>query len=109
MKIWIKTKEYFEGKFLVVRRDGTIPSWPHFVIGARDPAAPAALRSYAIEARRLGFDPEYVDSVLDLAVDFERFRLRAGPGDPDAVPHRTDNLAVIAMMRGEGDLSGYVG
>ena len=29
-----KTKE---GKFLVTRRDGTIPKWPHFVLGGRDP------------------------------------------------------------------------
>jgi len=107
MKIWIKTKEYFEGKFLVVRRDGTIPSWPHFVLGARDPAVPAALLAYAAKATELGFDPEYIASVRELADDFERYRLRAGPGDPDAVPHRIDNSAVIELMRGNGDLTNY--
>jgi len=54
MKLWAKTTEFSEGKFLVVRRDGSIPAWPHFVIGARDPAAPVALRAYADAAERLG-------------------------------------------------------
>jgi hypothetical protein len=39
MKIWAKTDEFHEGKFLVVRRDGSVPHWPHFVLGARDPVA----------------------------------------------------------------------
>lgn len=29
-----------EGKYLVQRRDGTVPDWPWFVLGARDPIAP---------------------------------------------------------------------
>jgi hypothetical protein len=33
MKIWAKTEEFSEGKYLVVHRDGTTPDWPHFVIG----------------------------------------------------------------------------
>jgi hypothetical protein len=32
MKVWVKTEIAPEGKYLVVRRDGTIPSWPHFVL-----------------------------------------------------------------------------
>ena len=43
MKILAKTEEFSEGKFLVVRRDGSIPHWPHFVLGARDPAAPGVM------------------------------------------------------------------
>lgn len=74
MKIWAKTDEFSEGKFLVIRRDGTIPQWPHFVLGARDPAAPSTLRAYASEARKLGLDPEYCDSVDELASDFEAYR-----------------------------------
>lgn len=35
MRVWAKTKEFSEGKFLVVRRDGTTPEWPHFVIRCR--------------------------------------------------------------------------
>jgi hypothetical protein len=102
MKIWAKTKEFFEGKFLVIRRDGTVPHWPHFVIGARDPHAPAALRAYARAARDGGIDAEYVESVMELAKDFERYRADHGDGDPDSPPHRTDDPNVISAMRGNG-------
>lgn len=100
MKIWAKTKEYSEGKFLVVRRDGSVPRWPHFVLGARDPAVPAALRAYADEAAKLGFDADYVDSVRELANDFEIYRMEVGDGDPDSGPHRKDDSRVIHAMRG---------
>jgi hypothetical protein len=101
MKIWAKTKEWAEGKFLVVRRDGSVPHWPHFVLGARDPAAPGALRAYAYHAKRLGFEDEYCDSIMVLADDFEAYRVREGNGDPESPPHRTDNPDVIQAMRGD--------
>jgi hypothetical protein len=100
MKIWAKTKEFCEGKFLVVRRDGTSPHWPHFVLGARDAAAPTALMGYAAAAEALGYDPEYVASIRELANDFDAYRLREGLGDPEAPPHRMDNPEVLAAMRG---------
>ena len=100
MKVWAKTEEFSEGKFLVVRRDGSIPHWPHFVIGARDPAAPVALRAYAAACSAMCLDQEYVRSILDLAEDFERYRLAQGDGDPDAPPHRVDDPSVIDAMRG---------
>lgn len=98
MKLWAKTAEFFEGKFLVVRRDGSIPAWPHFVMGARDPAVPAGLRAYADEAERLGFDPEYVASIREQATDFERYRALEGNGDADAGPHREDHPDIVALM-----------
>lgn len=85
-------------KFLVLRRDGTVPSWPYLVLGARDPAAPAALRAYADEAEHLGMDPEYTADVRALAGDWEHYRAAHGPGDPDALPHRTDDPAVLARI-----------
>ncbi len=100
MKIWAKTKQFSEGKFLVVRRDGTVPLWPHFVLGARDPAAPAALRAYANAADVLGLDSEYISSILELANDFDNYRLNEGTGDADAAPHRKDDPRVIHAMRG---------
>lgn len=100
MKIWAKTEEYSEGKFLVVRRDGTVPAWPHFVMGARDAAVPAALRAYADEGDRLGYDPEFTASVRELAGDFERYRAAEGDGDADAAPHRKDDPQVLQAMRG---------
>jgi hypothetical protein len=100
MKIWAKTKEFSEGKFLVVRRDGSVPHWPHFVMGARDPAAPAALRAYADVAAQLGFEPGYIASIRELAGDFDAYRAAEGNGDPEAPPHRKDSPEVIAAMRG---------
>ena len=104
MKLWVMTEEYSEGKYLVVRRDGTVPTWPHFVIGGDDPCAPFALRAYADEAERREFDPEYVESLRVLANNFAQ--RTGGKADPDAGPHRVDNPAVIKLMRGEGDLTG---
>ena len=45
--LWRKNPETPEGKYLVKRRDGTVPAWPFFVIAASDPAAPRTLRAYA--------------------------------------------------------------
>ncbi len=101
MKIWIKTETHSEGKFLVVRRDGTTPDWPHFVLGARDPAVPSALESYSYMAQAMNFDPAYVASIRELAQDFRRYEKDHGKGDPDAPPHRTDDPVVLAMMRRE--------
>lgn len=88
-----------EGKYLVQRRDGTVPDWPNFVIGAADPAAPAALRAYADEAERQRFDPQYVADIRAMAEEFESWRLEHGAGDPDAARHRTDDPVVVAKMR----------
>ena len=112
MKIWAKTDgEVREGKYLVVRRDGTVPEWPHFVIGGFDPAGGTGLAFYAAKAAELGFDGEYVASIQELAVDFDA--LSATPrakaiADPDAGPHRKDCPAVIEMMRGHGDVATLV-
>jgi hypothetical protein len=104
MKIWAKTAEYSEGKFLVVRRDGTVPAWPHFVLGGRDPYAPAALRAYVKEylSRANPADEEYANSILELASDFERYNQETGNGDPESGPHRVDDPDVIAVMRAPG-------
>ena len=88
-------------KYLVVRRDGSVPKWPKFVLGARDPAAPAALRAYAAQAEKLGMDPEYISMVLSMADQFERYRLDEGPGDPDAPPlERPDDPAIMEALGG---------
>ena len=88
------------GKFLVTRRDGTVPEWPYFVLGARDPAAPAALSAYADEAEALGMDPDYVSDLRDLADDFDAYRAEHGEGDPDAAPHRIDDPDITTVMAG---------
>jgi hypothetical protein len=87
------------GKYLVQRRDGTVPEWPYFVLGARDPAAPAALRAYADAAEAEGMDPQYVKDVRQLAFDFSDYRAEEGAGDPDGRPHRKDDPAVVVRMK----------
>ena len=91
MKLW--------NKFLMVRRDNTVPDWPYIVLGGRDPATPAAIRALAAECRRLGMDPEYCDDLVGLASDFEEYRAEFGEGDPDAGPHRTDDPAVVSRFK----------
>jgi hypothetical protein len=92
MKLW--------DKFLVVRRDGTVPDWPYLVIGARDPNAPAALRAYADEAERNGIgNQEWWDDIRGQAADFERYRSEHGDGDPEAGPHRPDDPETVARIK----------
>ena len=97
--LWRNNPATPEGKYLVKRRDGTIPEWPYFVIGAKDPAAPSGLRGYANKARALGMDEQYCNDVLGMAERFEEYRIDHGPGDPDGKRHRKDDPATIAEMR----------
>ena len=85
-------------KFLVQRRDGTVPEWPWLVIAAADPVAPYALHAYAEEARRLGLDSEYCDQVDALADRFDEWRRSNHMGDPDAPAHRPDDPNVVALI-----------
>lgn len=87
-----------EGKYLVLRRDGTVPEWPAFVMGAGDPAAPVALRAYARAAHDLGWSQMSAD-MFDLADEFDRWRSEHGQGDPTAPAHRTDDPAILEKMR----------
>ncbi len=92
MKLW--------DKFLVVRRDGSVPEWPYFVMGARDPMVPAALRAYADKAEKLGIgDQEWWDDLRGQAGDFERYLSENGEGDPGAPPHRIDDPAVVSRIK----------
>lgn len=97
--LWRNNEKTPEGKYLVQRRDGSVPEWPYFVIGAKDPAAPAALRAYAEKAEAIGLDPQYVEDIRQLAEHFEDFLLKHGKSDPDAPPHRADDPATIEKMR----------
>jgi len=101
MKVWALSETHPEGKFLVVRRDGSVPRWGHFVMGARDPCVPAGLIAYAGEAVRRGLDPEYAQSVLQLAAKFRADMDKLGMGNPDQGPHRKDDPAVLSAMRGD--------
>ncbi len=90
-------------KFFVCRRDGSVPTWKHFVLGARDPAAPAGLRAYADKAEELKMDPDYCWDIRDEADAWERELVTVGLGDPDAGPHRVDDEVTVRKMTGEPD------
>jgi len=96
--LWRKSENVDGGKYLVMRRDGSIPEWPCIVLGAKDMAAPAGLRAYADAAERLGYDQKYVWDVRMLAAEFEDYMQRNGAGDPDAPPHRPDDPTVVDLM-----------
>lgn len=85
-------------KYLVLRRDGARPPWPWFVLGGRDPAAPAALRAYAEQAQALGMEKAYVQKVEDLADDFQRHMAQHGPGDPDIPSLVQDNPIILSQL-----------
>lgn len=91
------------GKFpVVLRRDGTIPAWPWFVLGARDPHAPAALRAYAQSVEAAGGDVAYVRDVRALADEFEAYRVEHpkheyGPDDP-----------CVELLRASGSLDTFM-
>lgn len=97
--LWRKNIKTPEGKYLVKRRDGSVVEWPNFVLGAKDPAAPAALRAYADAGEKAGFNAKFVADVRELADEFEAYRLVVGTGDPDRGRHRPDDPATIEEMR----------
>ncbi len=97
--LWRDNPETPEGKYLVKRRDGSIPEWPHFTLGAKDPCAPTALRAYAQAAQDLDLDPAYVNAVKKLADEWEDYRVSHGEGDPDRGRHRHDDPDTIAEMK----------
>lgn len=99
MRLW--------NKFLVVRRDNTVPDWPYLVMGARDPYAPAAIRTYAQAAAEGGEDQEYVDDLLKLASSFEEYATLHGHGDPAVGPHRTDDPTVVNRIKAGSTPDGW--
>lgn len=96
-------------KYLVQRRDGSVPQWPWLVMGARDPAAPTAIRAYAKKAVEVGMDEEYITDLYKLADEWDKYRLENGEGDPDAPRHRQDNPEIIKALRGGGGTTQHRG
>ena len=97
--LWRNNPDTPEGKYLVKRRDGSVVEWPNFTLGARDPAAPTALRAYAEKAQALGMNLQYVSDILDLADSFDEYRYEHGQGDPDKGRHRQDDPKIIEEMK----------
>jgi hypothetical protein len=102
--LWKNDPDTREGKYpVVLRRDGTVPEWAWFVMGQRDPWAPAALRAYAKAAEVDRADPQYVADLRRMADEWESFQadgfLGQNLGDPDAPRHRVDDPDVLNFPR----------
>lgn len=87
-------------KYLVVRRDGTVPDWPYLVLGAKDPAASFTLRKYAEKAKELGIDNDYCLSILQLADKFDEYKDKNGTSIPSELSNRKNDPAIIQMING---------
>jgi hypothetical protein len=88
------------GKYLVMRRDGTVVEWSSFVLGARDKHAKKALLAYADSIEEdPDCHPDLPASIRRLADEFEEERKRLGPGDPTRGKHRKDNPLVLLLMQ----------
>ena len=86
-------------KYLVVRRDNTVPPWPWFVLAAADPVAPIAIRAYADAASANSVDDEdFITDLYALADEFDRWRASNTTGDPAGARHRTDDPVVVARI-----------
>jgi hypothetical protein len=89
-----------EGKYLVVRRDGTIPTWPSFVLGGADPMSPATLRFYSIYGFIRGhFTWAFVKAAWRWARTMKQWRKEHGTGDPGRGIHRADDPAIVEQMK----------
>lgn len=90
-------------KYLVVRRDGTVPPWDWFVLAESDPAAPDALVAYADKCEELGnTSPQYVADVRTMAQDWAEHQGSIPAGDPGAPKHRTDDPITLWRLH-DGD------
>lgn len=103
--LWRNDPETPEGKYLVVRRDGTVTEWPHFVLAAVDYSSSIALRAYAESAEERGMNAQFVKDIRDLADTFANYAAADGRrSDPDRGRHRRDDPRVIELMREGGHI-----
>lgn len=101
-RVWRNDPTFQGCKYLVLRRDGTVPEKAWFVLLEGDPAVPACLRAYAAKAEELKMDPEYVEDIRAMADEWE-FNQKNGlvpMGDPDAPRHRVDDPEIVTKMIG---------
>lgn len=96
-----------EGKYLVLRRDGSVVEFPVFVLGARDPYAEKALRYYAdlIEKNINNHTAKpaytyYPKALHRWADEFKKYREEHGDSNPCADKvNRVDCPLVVTLMK----------
>ena len=89
-----------EGKYLIKRRDGTVPEWPSFVLGGADPMVPWTLRFYATFGFLRGhFTWSMTKALWGHARVMAHWRREHWIGDPGKGIHRTDDPATVEEMK----------
>jgi hypothetical protein len=94
----------WQGKYLIVRRDGTSPAWNNlaFVLGPRDPHAAAAIMGYVESMmKEKGHDEAYCKALLELASSYDDYQKEHGEGDPTAPPWRAEAHDVMTALQGD--------
>lgn len=90
-------------KYLVVRRDGTIPSWPYFVLGAQDPCTLPAMRAYRQQAiNRVGI--AYADLIFDITQEMQSYQEHKGLLVPQnvVIPRLIDDPLIAKACESPG-------
>lgn len=93
----------WQGKYLLVRRDGTSPAWNNlaFVLGPRDPHAAAGIIGYVESMMKdPDHDKAYCQALLDLAASHDGYQAEHGVGDPTAHPWRPEAHDVMTALQG---------
>ncbi len=62
-----------------------LPDEPIFVLMARDPSAPDAVRHWALNAHKAGHDPDKIMEALAVAAAMDKWRL-ANANRPELIP-----------------------
>lgn len=87
-------KQRMKEKFLVLRRDGTVPLWPWMVLGGRDPLAIVAAEAYlAALLQEEQADQAYVDYIREM-VDTLKSYPKGGDHD-----FGLDDPSIVQVMR----------
>jgi hypothetical protein len=95
-----------EGKYLILRRDGSVVEFPVFVLGARDPYAAKALRYYAdllqeeVDKQNYNIHHKYPKAIKKWADVFDDYRKEHGESKPCSdKSDRVDCPLIIALMK----------
>lgn len=79
----------FNAKYLVLRRDGSLPPSPVFVLGANDEAARDALAFYLRRCRELDYAPAYLAFLEGTVAEFQT---------PPGTPRRPDDQSELRPL-----------
>lgn len=93
-------------KYIVLRRDGTLPPWPLFVLSLGDAAAEPALRAYIEHCQTQDYDPDYLEFLRMLEEEGLSYRTETPVRErPDGMQPDRETHPLVAALLETGDLS----